>query len=77
MVSTKFFVDDDVVVEATESDAAVSWIADVSMVQQRGKPSALMDNNSLFVDFDDQIPRKRTVDLPNDALSEIGSELSV
>ena len=38
--STKFFVDDDVVVEATGSDAAVSWLADVSMVQQLGKPFA-------------------------------------
>ena len=34
VVSTKFLADDDVVVEATESDAAVSWIADVSMAEQ-------------------------------------------
>ena len=33
MVSAKFLVDDNVFVEATESDAAVSWIADVSMAQ--------------------------------------------
>ena len=53
MVSTKFLVDDDVVVVATERDTVASWIADVSIVQQLGKikPFALMDNNSLFVDF--------------------------
>ena len=34
VVCTKLLVDDNVVVEATESDAAVSWIADVSMAQQ-------------------------------------------
>ena len=68
MVTTNFLTDDDVVVEATESDAAVSWIADVSMVQQLGKLFALVDNNSLFVDFDGQVPRERTVDVPNHAL---------
>ena len=52
VVSTKFLADDDVVVEATESDAAVSWIADVSMVRQLGNFFALMDDRSLFVDFD-------------------------
>ena len=62
VVSTKFLVDDDVVVEATESDAAVSWITDVSMAQQLGKPFALMDNNSLLVDFDGQVRREGTVD---------------
>ena len=62
VVSTKFLADDDVVVEA--SAAAVSWIADVIMVQQLGKPFALMGNNSLFVDFDGQVPRERAVDLP-------------
>ena len=37
VVSTKFMVDDDVVVVVTESDAAASWIAAVRMVQQLGK----------------------------------------
>ena len=62
MVSTKFLVDDDVVVEALESDAAVSWIADVSVVQPLGKHFALMDNNSPSVEFDGLVPRERTVD---------------
>ena len=68
MVSTQFLADDDVVVEATESEAAVSWIADVSMVQQLAKLFGLMDNNSLFVDFDGLAPRERTVDLLDHAL---------
>ena len=60
MVSTTLLVDDDTVVVGTESGAAASWIADVSMVQQLGKPFALMDNELLFVDFDGQVPRERT-----------------
>ena len=68
MVSTQFLADDDVVVEATESEAAVSWIADVSMVQQLAKLFGLMDNNSLFVDLDGLAPRERTVDLLDHAL---------
>ena len=32
VISTKCLVDDDFVVVATESDAAASWIADISMV---------------------------------------------
>ena len=41
VVSTNFWVDDDVVVVATESDAAASWIADVSTVQQLEKNLSL------------------------------------
>ena len=76
MDSTKFLADDDVVVEAMESDAAVSWIADVSMVQQLGKTFTLMDNNSLFVDFDGRVLRVRTVDFPDHALGGYWGELS-
>jgi len=51
-------LDDDVVLVAVEDDAAVSLITDVSMAQQLGRPFALMDNNSLFVDFDGQVVSK-------------------
>ena len=68
VVSTKFLVDDDVVMEATENDAATSWMFDVSVVQQLRRLFASMDNNSPFVDCDGQVPRERTVDLPNHAL---------
>ena len=71
MVSTNFLVDDDVVVVATESDAAASWIADDSMVQQLGKPFASMDNISPFVDFDGQL-----ISL-TPSWEEIGAQLSM
>ena len=77
VVSTKFLVDDDVVVVATENNAAASSIADVSMVQQLGKPFALMDHNSLFVVFDGQVPRERAVHLPNVCWAEIGAQQSI
>ena len=48
------------VVVATERDAAASWIAN-------GKLFAVVDNNSLFADFDGQVPREKTVDLRNHA----------
>ena len=67
VVSTKFLVDD-VVVVATENEAAARLIADVSMAQQLGGLFGSMHNNSPFVDFDGQVPRERTADLPNDAL---------
>ena len=51
--STKFLVDDDVVVVATENDA----VASLSEEQQ----------TTLFVDIDGQVPRERTVDVPNQA----------
>ena len=44
VVSTKFLVDDDFVVGATENDAAASLIADVSLVQQVRRPFASMGN---------------------------------
>ena len=66
--STKFLVDDDVVVVATENDAVASLIAVVCMVQQLGRPFVLRNSNSLFVDFDGHVPRERTVGLPNHAL---------
>ena len=47
---------------ATENDAAASWIAEVSVVQQLRSFFASMGNNSPFVDFDGQF------DLPNHAL---------
>ena len=51
MVSTKFLVNDDIVVVAAEDDATVSLITNVSMVQQMERLFALMDSNSLSVDF--------------------------
>ena len=72
MVSTKFLVDDDVVVVATESDAVASWIV-------WEEPFALMDNKSLFIEFDEQVPRERTVDLPKQRAcwEEIWAQLSM
>jgi hypothetical protein len=65
VTSAKFLVDDDVVVVVAEDDAALSMITDASMVQQLGRPFALMDVDSRFVDFDGQVPRAKTVDLPS------------
>ena len=72
VVSTKFLVDDDVVVVATESDAVASWIV-------WEEPFALMDNKSLFIEFDEQVPRERTVDLPKQRTcwEEIWAQLSM
>ena len=58
VASTKFWVNDGIVVVAAEEDAAVSLITDVSIVQQMERPSALMDSISLFVDSDGQVPRE-------------------
>ena len=74
--STKFLVDDDVVVVATENDAVASLIADVSLVQQLGRLFALRNNNSLFVDSDGQVPRERTVDVPTTHWKSFGVQLS-
>ena len=68
MVSTKFLADDDDDVEATDDDAAVSRIANVSVMQQLRRPFVLMDSSSLSFDFDGQVPRGRTVDLHNRVL---------
>ena len=39
---------------------------------------ALMDSISLSSDFDGQVPREQTIDLPNHALGrEIGAQLSM
>ena len=54
--STKFLVDDGTVVVATE--ATVSLITDVSMVQQMKRHFPFLDSNSLSVDFDGQVPRE-------------------
>ena len=62
--STKFLVDDDTVAAAAGEDTT-----DVSMVQQMERLFAVMDSNSLSVDFDGQVPRGKTPDLPKDALS--------
>ena len=66
--TAKFLVDDETVVVAAEDAATVSLITDVSMVQQMERPFAVMDSNSLSVDFDGQVTREMTVDLPNHAL---------
>ena len=55
MVSAKFLVNDDVVMGATEKDAAASPIVDVSVVQQLRRSFASMDNNLPFVEFDGQL----------------------
>ena len=68
MDSTKLLADDDTVVVAAEDDATVSLIIDVSRVQQIGRSFAVMDSNSLSVDFDGQVPRVKTIDLPSHAL---------
>ena len=51
VVGTKFLITDDIVVVAAEDDATVSLITNVSMVQQMERLFALMDSNSLSVDF--------------------------
>ena len=68
VASTKFLVDDNIVVVAAEDDAMVSLITDVSVVHQMQRPFALVDSNSLSVDLDGQVPREKTIDLPNHAL---------
>ena len=68
VVSIKSLVHDDLVVMAAEDDAMVSLITDVSVVQQMERPFALMDSNSVSVDLDGQVPREKTIDLPNHAL---------
>ena len=60
-----------VVVEATETDAAASPIADVTVVQQLRSPFASRDNNSPFVDFDGQLISLAT------RWEECGAQLSV
>ena len=62
--STKFLVDDD----AAEDDATASLVTDVSMVQRIERLFAVVDSNSLSVDFGGQVPREKTIDLPNHAL---------
>ena len=52
MASTKCVVDDNIVVVAAEVDAAVSLIADVTMVPQVERLFALMDSISLSVDLE-------------------------
>ena len=63
--STKFLADDD----TAGDDATVCLITDVSMVQQMERLFVVMDSNSLSVDFDGQVPRDKTLDLPDHALS--------
>ena len=55
-LGTKFLVDDD----TAGDDATVSLITNVSMVPQMERPFAAMDSNPLSVDFDGQVPRKKT-----------------
>ena len=54
---------------AAEDDATVSFITDVSRVQQMQRLFAVMGSISLSVDFDGQVPREKTIDLPDHALS--------
>ena len=65
VASTKFWVDVGIVVVAAEEDAAISLITNVSIVQQMERPSTLMDNISLFVDSDGQVPRETFLIFPN------------
>ena len=51
VVSTKCLVNDDIVVVAAEDDATVSLITNVNIVKQMERLFALMDSNSLSVDF--------------------------
>ena len=44
---------------AAKDDATVSLVTDISMVQLMESPFALMDSNSLSVDFDGQVPREK------------------
>ena len=68
VASTKFGVDNGIVVVAAEDDATVSMIPDVGMVQQIERLTALMDSISLSADFDGQVPCEETTDLRNRAL---------
>jgi len=63
VTSSKFLTDDDVVLVVAEDDAALSLITNTIIVQQLGRPFALMDSQSQFVEFDGQVPRVKTVDL--------------
>ena len=65
--SSRFLVDDGIVVVAAENDATVSLITDVSTVQQIERPSAYTDSISLSADFDGQVPSGKSTDLPDHA----------
>jgi len=71
VTSAKFLTDDDVLLVVAEDDEALSLITDTSIVEQLGRPFALMDNQSQFVDFDGQVQRVNTVDLKH--LAELSS----
>ena len=62
VASVKLGVDDGIVV-AAEDDATVSWITDVSMVQQIERLFTLVDSISLSVGIGGQVPREKTADL--------------
>ena len=69
VASMTFGVDDGLVVVAAEDDATASFITDVSRVQQMERLFAVMGSISLSVDFDGLVPREKTIDLPDRALS--------
>ena len=67
VTSAKFLTEDDVVLVVAEDDAELSLITNTIIVQQLGRPFALMDSRSQFVEFDGQVPRVKTVDLNAEA----------
>ena len=76
VTSAKFLTDDDVVVVVAEDDAALSLMTDTSIVEQLGRPFVLMDDKSQFVKFDGEVPRVKTVDLPDhSSTSNWGSQV--
>ena len=66
--STTFLVDVGTAGMAADVDATVSLITDDSTVPQMERLFAVVDSNSLSIDFCGQAPREKTIDLPNHAL---------